>query len=311
MAPYFWLLLNNGADLLVIMIHKQSLKIISILIILLLVFFSGCTGQLSPDNGYGSSDKSYDGRYGANPSTGTGQPADSYGNAYTNITDRKVINTAIIKLETGEFDQAVNSIRSIAANSGGYVESASLYAPDDGRKTMTITIKVPQSSFEQNLAQIRALGKVRYDQTSGQDVPRQYIDLNARLKNLKIEEQKLTEIMNRAATVQDILDVEKELSRVRYEIEKVSAELNYLSSRVDFATITAEVSEPQPVMGYDWGFDEAIREAARGFVAMIGVLIVATGYFIPLALYFLIIAAVLYFIVKIVWGIYRKRTGKK
>lgn len=232
------------------------------------------------------------------------------GSVYTNVNDRKVIMTASVQLETGEHDKVVNSIRGIATGAGGYIESSSTWLSDKDRKQTTITIKVPAAQYEPCLSQIKALGKIKSETSSGQDVTRQYIDLSARLKNLQAEEKQLSEIMGMSKNVSEVLSVEKELYRVRGEIESTQAQLNYLGSQVDFSTITVTVSEPQPVVEYDWGLDTAFKEGVRAFIGMIGALIIVTGYLIPLILYFVIGLAVLYLVVRAVLELHKRWKSK-
>lgn len=298
--------------------RKGSL-VLAALIVVSFILLSGCAslpGGVSPTQ---SSEK------GAPLSYGTGgvrtDSSNSYqpyavpaapgvpsqpGSVYTNVNDRKVIMTASVQLETSEHDKAVNNIRGIATGAGGYVESSSTWLSDKDRKQTTITIKVPAGQYESCLSQIKALGKVKSETSSGQDVTRQYIDMSARLKNLQAEEKQLSEIMGMSKNVTEVLMVEKELFRVRGEIESTQAQLNYLGSQVDFSTITVSVAEPQPVVEYDWGLDTAFKEGVRAFIGMIGALIIVTGYLIPLILYFVIGLAVLYLVVRAVLELHKR-----
>jgi len=173
---------------------------------------------------------------------------------------------------------------------------------------------VPAAQYESVLSQIKALGNVKSESSSGSDVTMQYIDLSARLKNLQAEEKQLSEFMAMTKNVTEALTVEKELFRVRGEIESTTQQLNYLGSQVDFSTITVTVAEPEPAVAYDWGIDTAFKEGIRAFIGMVGALIVATGYLVPLILYLAIGLAILYFVVRFLLSWYRgwknKRAGK-
>ncbi len=292
----------------------------AVLILVSFVLLSGCASLPSGINPTQSTEKgapsSYNtGGVGLDSSQGyrtyapaaTGTPS----SVYTNVNDRKVIMTASVQLETSEHDKVVNDVRSIATGAGGYIESSSTYLTTKDKKQSSITIKVPATQFESCLSQIKALGKVKSESSSGQDVTRQYIDLSARLKNLQAEEKQLSDIMGMSKNVTEVLSVEKELFRVRGEIESTQAQLNYLGSQVDFSTITVGVAEPQPAVEYDWGLDTAFKEAIRAFIGMIGALIVITGYLIPLILYFVIGLAVLYLVVRGLLWLYKKWKGGK
>ncbi|OPY29341.1 MAG: hypothetical protein A4E28_00939 [Methanocella sp. PtaU1.Bin125] len=230
--------------------------------------------------------------------------------AYSDVSNRKVIMTATIQIETGDLDQVVGRVRTLCSDAGGYVQSSYLDTYSNNRRTATVTIKVPSSAYESTITEIKKLGTVKSDRSTGTDVTGRYVDLEARLNNLKSTESRLVAIMDKANNVSDILAVEKELSRVRGDIESYQAQMNTLKNQIDFSTITVTVTEPQPVVAYDWGIGEAFSEGVHMFVAVIGVLIVLTGILIPLALYVVLIAAVLYLLYRLALYAYR-RWGKK
>ncbi|WP_128860080.1 DUF4349 domain-containing protein [Methanocella paludicola] len=301
---------------------KKGLMALTILCIVSFVLLSGCTSGFNTpsvstgEKGYsdGSSNYATPAYGGTQTAYATPMPASSAGNVYTNVNDRKVIMTASVSMETSEHDKVVNSIRSITTGAGGYVQSSSTWLSSTDKKQTTISIKVPAAQYESVLSQIKALGKIKSESSSGSDVTMTYIDLSARLKNLQAEEKQLTEIMGMSKNVTEILTVEKELFRVRGEIESTTQQLNYLGSQVDFSTITVTVAEPQPTVEYDWGIDTAFKEGIRAFIGMIGALIVVTGYLVPLILYLAIGLAILYFVARFLWNFYKswknKRAGK-
>lgn len=231
--------------------------------------------------------------------------------ASSDIANRKVIMTAYVQVETTKFDEAVSQVRAMAPAAGGYVQSSSMDTYGDKRKTGTITLKVPQSKYEDVLRDVRKLGTVKADRSTGSDVTGKYVDLEARLKNAKASEVRLLDIMGDTKNVTEVLAVEKELMRVQGEIESLTAQLRTLNSQVDFATITVYLTEPEPVVSYYWGIGEAVAEAAHAFIGMIGGLIVLTGYLIPLALYFLLILAALYLCLKGALWLYNRSKQPK
>ena len=304
---------------------KKGLLALAILIVVSFVLLSGCASLSGGVNPTQSSEKSAPPSY-PSYNAGSGIAADSSGsyqsypapaatgtpgNAYTNVNDRKVIMTGSVSLETSEHDKVVNSVRSIATGAGGYVASSSTYLTTQDKKQSTITIRVPAAQYESCYAQIKALGKVKSESSSGSDVTMQYIDLSARLKNLQAEEKSLSDIMGMSKNVSEVLSVEKELFRVRGDIESTQQQLNYLGSQVDFSTITVSVAEPQPTVEYDWGLDTAFKEAIRAFIGMVGALIIVTGYLIPLILYLVLGLAVLYLVIRAALWLYKRWKGGK
>ncbi|MEM2921498.1 MAG: DUF4349 domain-containing protein [Candidatus Bathyarchaeia archaeon] len=197
---------------------------------------------------------------------------------------RMVIYTATISLETEDISDVLSRIRALAEGYGGYVagSSRSTYA---GRNFAEIIIRVPKDKFHIALQNIEQYGKVLDEQTSSEDVTSLYIDMKARLDNLKRQEERLRDILNMAKTVEEVLNVERELERVRGEVESLQGQLNYLESSVTMSVITVRLTEPPPAFtppGMDWG--ETFEIAIRGFFAVLRGLIIVAMSLLPLAL---------------------------
>jgi hypothetical protein len=93
------------------------------------------------------------------------------------------------------------------------------------------------------LTQLEALGDVQEKSLTGQDVTDEYVDTDARHRNLIRQEERLLTILDRAETVEDILKVEGQLERVRGEIEALTGRLRYLDNQVELSTINVELRE--------------------------------------------------------------------
>ncbi len=157
------------------------------------------------------------------------------------IAERMVIYTAQISIEVDDVQSAAYRIQSIAEGSGGFIQRVSISGEE--RKSGFITIRVPQDKFYDVLRQIEEVGNVTNKEISGEDVTEKYIDLEARLKNVKREEERLLEILDKATDVNDILKVEKELMRVRETIETLEGQIRYLERRVEYSTISVYLEE--------------------------------------------------------------------
>jgi len=156
--------------------------------------------------------------------------------------NRMIIRTASIDMESEDPEKVVNEIMLIADSLGGYVESMGVHR--DGRISANIVVRVPEKSFFDALARIRRLGKILREEVSGKDVTEQYIDLEARLRNLKAEEDWLLKAMDKARNVQELMIIERELWRIRGEIERIEGQLKYLQRRVEYSTIMVHVTQP-------------------------------------------------------------------
>lgn len=194
-----------------------------------------------------------------------------------------VIYKAYISLETSDIQGALNKIGALAERLGGYVAGSSR-STRGARATAEITIRVPKEKFHTAVSEIETYGKVLDEHTSSEDVTEEYIDLKARLENLKRQEERLREILDMAKTVKEVLEVERELERVRGQIESLQGRINYLERSVAMSIITVSLIEPPPPFtppGMDWG--ETFETALRGFFAVVRGLIILALSLLPIA----------------------------
>ena len=196
--------------------------------------------------------------------------------------ERMVIYNGYVSLETGDIDGTLAKIRSLVESYGGYVAgtSRSSYGM---QATAEITIRVPKDKFHLAVQEIETYGKVLDERTTSEDVTEQYIDLKARLDNLQRQENRLREILGMARTVDEVLNVERELERVRGEIESLQGQINYLERSVAMSVITVRLTEPPPPFtppGMNWG--ETFETALRGFFAVVRGLVILVVSLLPL-----------------------------
>ena len=159
-------------------------------------------------------------------------------------TDRQIISQASLSVEVEDVAGAVAQVRTIAETRGGFVSQLATTGTP-GRQRSDLTVRVPQGEFFDTLESIKRLGKVWSENAGSEDVTEQFIDLEARLRSAQREEESLLSLLERADTVSNILTIERELARVRSEIERLQGQLNYLSRRVDLATISVALFPPE------------------------------------------------------------------
>ncbi|HJH32288.1 MAG TPA: DUF4349 domain-containing protein [Methanosarcinaceae archaeon] len=211
---------------------------------------------------------------------------------------RKVITTADLSLDVDDASIAVDMVINITQDAGGFVSSSSVYNNYYGEgtgKAGYVTIRIPQSGFTPVMDEIGMLGSVTSKSISGRDVTEEYTDLSARLGNLERQELRLLEILNMTTTVDEVLDVERELGRIRGEIESLTGRLNYLNDQVDLSTINVRVSEPRPIT-HSWGLRNAILDSVNGFISTVNGLIVFIGYVLPILIFVTVSGGVIIFI---------------
>jgi hypothetical protein len=213
------------------------------------------------------------------PETGPGQ-GDGSGEQAVEIAERRVISTVFVSIEVEAIEPAAEQVQQVAESMGGFVESSSVSGEEDGGFA-EITIRVPQDAFTDALARLRRLGEVRNENLSVQDVTEQFIDLEARLRSAEREETSLLNLLEQATDLSDVLLIERELTRIRTEVERLHGQLNFLERRVSLATLSVSLFTPFSVRteppSASYGLDvgdvsraieevEAIAESVDGLV---------------------------------------------
>ena len=160
------------------------------------------------------------------------------------LANRKLVRNAQVEIEIANFDEAVQNITAFANEERGYVATTSSEKQANGKLKGEIVVKVLPETLDRFLQKIRGLGELKNQTLSTEDVTKAYFDTDARLKNARVMEQRLIDMLKtKTGKVSDLLQVEKELGRVREGIEKMQGELKYWDSRVQFATVTIALAE--------------------------------------------------------------------
>ncbi len=160
------------------------------------------------------------------------------------LANRKLIRNATVELEIVSFDAAVPKITAFANEERGYVATTDSEKQANGKLRGQVVVKVLPENLDRFLQKIRSLGELKNQTLGTEDVTKAYFDTDARLKNAHVMEQRLIGMLKtKTGKVSDLLQVEKELGRVREEIEKMQGELKYWDSQVQFATVTISLAE--------------------------------------------------------------------
>lgn len=206
----------------------------------------------------------------------------------------RIIKTATVEIEVpkGRFDSAFSKVPTIAAALGGFVSSStsSQADQDDTQRQAagSVVLRVPAEQFESARTQLIALGELRRQELKGDDVSAQLTDLDARLRNLRSQEEAIRLLMTKTKTIGETIEVQRQLGAVREQIEQLAAEQARLGDAVALSTITLHLSEPGAVASTEADepspIAEAFRTAVTGAQNVLAGVIVTVGYLLPLAL---------------------------
>jgi hypothetical protein len=184
-----------------------------------------------------------------------------------------IIKTGTLTLRVDAIGTALTEVTRRIDALGGYT-SGSERAGTGADATATITFRVPAADFDAAMDAARGVAaEVLGERSTTEDVTSQVVDLGARIRNLQATELALQSIMDRATVVKDVLSIQAELTTVRGEIERLTAEKAHLEERAAFSTLTATLvlAPPPPVAEQQAQFDPA-DEVEAASASLIGVL---------------------------------------
>jgi hypothetical protein len=196
-----------------------------------------------------------------------------------------IIRTGNASVEVDSLAAGVGRVRDLARRVGGFVANTSMQAGRDQTKAATLEIRLPSSRFDEAIAGLTPLGRVESVNVSAEDVGEEFVDVTARVANAHRLEARLIEVLaTKTGKLRDVLDVEREIARVREEIERMEGRLRYLRSRTSVSSLTITVHEAYPVVGQVGSssvMGEAFKQSWRNFVHFTARFIAALGSLIP------------------------------
>jgi len=157
---------------------------------------------------------------------------------------RRVVYDASLDLLVDSIEPASTRVPELVEDVQGYISDQNTTGSPGARRSQRWKIRVPVERFESFVASVRPLGELEQFNRTSQDVTAEFYDVEARIKNKRVEEQTLSKILqDRSGKLEDVLKVEMELSRVRGEIEQMQGRMRVLENLSSLATLTLNVHE--------------------------------------------------------------------
>jgi len=154
---------------------------------------------------------------------------------------QKIIRNGQLSVEVEDLDGAAATVRESVKSHRGRIESASRFSDE----RIHMRIRVPAEGLDPTIADASALGRVLTRMISESDVTTRYIDTEARLKTRLALRDRLKVLLESATTVEDILNIERELARVQGEIDAMQGQLDYLDRQVAESTLDLTLQIPE------------------------------------------------------------------
>ncbi len=157
---------------------------------------------------------------------------------------KRIIKNGFMEIEVEDVKVGMDKVVTIATQNGGDVFNSNINRLKNGSLRGSLMIKVPNHSFEATMKMIRNIeGVLISESVNTSDVTREFVDLQARLENKKAEEVELRKLLERSGELKNVLEVTKEISRVRGEIERLEGQLRYMENQTDMSVINVTFVE--------------------------------------------------------------------
>lgn len=207
--------------------------------------------------------------------------------------EQKIIKTARLAFETNDVEATHKKIVQLASQYKGLVQSDNS-GKSYNRIYKNITVRIPTENFQPFIDGISE-GVDYFDQRdiSRQDVSEEFVDLEARLKAKRTLEERYLELLKKANKVEEMLQIERELSNIREEIEAKQGRLQYLQNQVSMSTVNVEFYKTTAETGITQSYGQKMKNAFQGGWNGISVFFLGILYLWPLFLVAIIIVIVL------------------
>lgn len=221
----------------------------------------------------------------------------------------QIAHTASIRISAGNFSAAHDGVVRIVQSHGGYVQGMTVSSPMDSSRSLAATLAIPSAQSEAALEDLRKLGRIDEERQESENVTANSEDLDIRLKNARETETGMTGILRTAtARLGDILEVEREISRVRVEIESMEAEQKRLHGRVQYSGIDVNIFEDSQAvskLAYAQVLHDLKSSVIEGYRSAVSSLFVALEIFLSAGPSLLIWGLLLFWPARWVWRRWR------
>jgi len=201
---------------------------------------------------------------------------------------RLIVRTGQASIEVDSLEASMAELRRLVQRVGGFVADASVQSGRNQLRSATLQLKVPASRFDELTQGLDPLGRLQSVNVAAEDVSEEFVDLTARVANGRRLEDRLVELLRtRTGKLQDVLSVERELARVREEIERMEGRMRFLKTSAQLSTLSVNLYEPVPLVASHPGrsvIAEAFKTAWRNFMGVAAGAIASLGFVVPIVI---------------------------
>lgn len=224
-------------------------------------------------------------------------------------TESKIIVSGTISMETKNFDETTYNIEQNIHQFDGYIQSSDIQKNYKGGRRLNATVRVPSESYDYFVDSFKGLGNVVNYSYTTEDITSTYYDSQTKLLSLEAEYEKGLEFYSKAETVQDLMEVERYLSDIQYEMDSLRLKIKNYDLLTSYSTLDLEVIETEILTNTEENFsakvNNAFIEGLENFKIMVQDFIVGAAYNFWLLIVLLVVVSLVYAIFR------RKRRTKK
>ena len=184
--------------------------------------------------------------------------------------ERKIVRNADMSIVVDDVDTVVSRVTALVSEQQGFVVRSHRFGTGDEERA-SMSFRVPSESLDAVLDEVRQWANiVENEQTSARDVTEEFIDTEARLNSLKATETRYLDLLTRAETVEETLNVQRELENVRYRIESSEGRLRFLRQTTSLSLVNLEISTTErakPLLVAGWNLTDMATSAIRGLIS--------------------------------------------
>jgi len=299
---------------------KKNATRILLAALLVLALCAGCAAPkaeapMMMDTAAGSDGGVYNGyekEYSTAEEAAPAEAAENAGSA-SPYGNHKIISTYTIEMRTDEFDTHLAMLTARAAELGGYIENSGISGAkpenyNDAGRYANMTFRIPSAKAEEFVSYANGTGEITYNACDTQDVTLDYFDSETRLSVLRTQLERLTSMMKETDKLADLIELEREIADVTYEIEQYTTELRRYDDLIDYTRVYVNISEKRLASGPAAAktFGERVSEGFSDNVNGIGVFLEDAAVWLIISLpVLLIIAAFAFALIKLIGVISR------
>lgn len=179
----------------------------------------------------------------------------------------KIIREATIQMQTENYSEDMAALEELVTSMGGFITSREEWGSEqsaetgENPRTLSLTLRIPSDQLDAFVEQAKQVGIVTSSSISETDVTDQYTDTDRRLQAYQKQYDRVLEMMDQATTVEELIQIESELSRLEMEIESCQGTLNYWDARVNYSTVYIYVDEVRRAISANPSLGERMRTA--------------------------------------------------